>query len=283
MIRVSGDYKYMVNQLCDIGADFKLQSTTKSKVIIHGKAKYLFADEHFKMSDLGLFQKLKREVRKNLKDKNLIPPEIEQSKYFRTDNYEPIAEGEYLEFNDVLEFDINKAYYKAALNLGYIGKEFYETCIGLSKDLRLALIGSLATKKITFDYVDGKMCDDYGVKEDIILRRVFFHLVSFIDRCLFQFSELAGDNFLLYWVDGIYLKNYPQKERHKELISKEFNVEFSTESLKKIVIVNESHLSTIIAIDTGKMKFNKHTGKDEPHIKKFNLNTIFLKDGKKGT
>lgn len=282
MIRQRGDYMHMVKQLCKIGADFKLQSTTKSKIVIYKGTKYLFADSHFNNSDLGLFQKLKREVRKNIEDKKLIPPEFEKSKYFRTEIFKPIGKGEYLEFDDVLEFDINKAYYKAALILGYISEQFYKACLELKKDLRLALIGSLATKKITLIYEDGKLNEEkHDVTEDTELRKVFFHLVTYIDRCLFSFSELAGDNFLMYWVDGIYLKNYPRKEQHKKMISEKFDVDFSTEILRKIVIINESVTSTVILVDTGKMKWNEGTGEDELHVKRFYLNTIFLRDGKR--
>ena len=66
-VRLSGDYKYFVDQLKEAKEDFTISSTTKSKQIRTDEATYLFAADQFKFSDLALFQKRKIKFKKNHK------------------------------------------------------------------------------------------------------------------------------------------------------------------------------------------------------------------------
>jgi hypothetical protein len=130
----------------------------------------------------------------------------------------------------------------------------------------LALVGTLATQKTIFHYKNGEL-KSYEVLKDDILRRVFFELVSVTDKALDYFSKLAGEHFLFYWVDGIYLQNYKRAEIHKNLIADEFNLNFSTERIKELLVYNKGEYQTQIVIK-----------KQRGDIKQFNLNSIFVNE-----
>lgn len=269
IIKCSGSAYQMIKELKEAGKDFEVRKTTRSTLLIFDDFKYMFADSHFKNHHLNLFQQMKNEVQKNINEKKLMPPEKSKSLYFKVKNFEPIGLGEFYKFENCLEFDINKAYYRALFVLGYIGEKFYKTCIELPKHVRLALVGTLATQKTIFYYENGEL-KNFVTKKNDILRRVFFQLVSFVDKILNMFSELAGDNFIFYWVDGIYLKNYPRAKQHKAILSKKFNIDFSLEPIKNAMIINKSESETKIIL---KKSNNK--------LKVFNLSSIFTPEQQK--
>jgi len=264
MIKASGNPNDLIMQLKAEKKNFEVRRTTKSTLIVFDNFKYMFADSHFKSEHLNLFQKIKAEVHGNIESKKLTVPAYQQSKYFDTGQFKPIGLGEFLKFENVLEFDVNKAYYQALKKFGYISQQFFDKCVGLPKNIRLALVGTLATQKTIFFYKEGEL-DSYEIKKDEILRRVFFQLVEFIDKVLDYFSKLAGDNFLFYWVDGIYLKNYERAEYHRDLISYEYDLDFSTERLKNLMVFNKGDYQSQIVIK-----------KMDNTLKQFNLNNIFV-------
>ena len=263
MIQCTGKPSVIIKKLQAQKKDFEVRKTTKSTLIKFDTYTYMFADSHFKVQYLNLFQKIKKEVARNIEQKKIDTPEIQRSKYFKVANFEPIAQGEFLKFTNCYEFDINKAYYKALNHLGYISTEFYNECINLPKNIRLALVGTLATQKTVFFYEAGEL-KDYEIRKNDILRKVFFQVVEYVDKALYFFSRLAGENFLFYWVDGIYLKNYDRAQYHRDLISYEFNLDFSTEQIKEVIVFNKSELNTQIVIK-----------KQDNNLKTFNLNCIF--------
>ena len=258
MIRCKGTYHQYANQLKALKKDFVLKTTTGSQYIelpvslsaleLDSKAKgrrMIFSEQHFKKRDLHLFNAIKKEVTKNIEGKTIPHHEGALYNHFRKHFY-ALGSGEMMEFEDCIEFDINKAYYNVAYKLGYIGKEFYEKCLGLEKFTRLALIGSIATQKYVYHFEKGK-CEEYEINKDERLRRVWFHIVSVVDDCLFAFAKLAGDNFLMYWVDGIYLQKYKSMNIDLQIIESKYGVEFSKVDIDKIEIVKESeHSSRLI-------------------------------------
>jgi hypothetical protein len=158
--------------------------------------------------------------------------------------------------NDITELDVNKAYYQCAYNLGYISKDMYEKYITLPKDVRLRFIGTIATRKRIYKYDNGELNDEVEIKEDEILRRVWFHICKNIDNAMIRFKELTGDNFLMYYVDGIYLKK-GDYSKELDILKNEFNLDFKNESVqyitKKYVRPEKSSERLCVVIS----KFNK--------------------------
>ena len=265
MIQVDGSPDNLISQLKEAKKTFKVSSTTNSTMLEFGAFKYLYSDSHFNKKYLHLFQKLKKEVTQNIERKNMIVPAYEKSKYFHYKEFEPIGLGETLEFENCMELDINKAYYITLFNLGYISRTFYNLCIDLPKQIRLALIGTLATTRSILFYESGKI-SDYEIKVDKLLRKVFFQVVKTVDECLYSFSYLAGEHFIFYWVDGIYLTPYKDLERHLKFIENKFKMPFSTDLKEKVIIYNVSEQCTDIGVF-----------KDSKDFKVFSLPSIFIK------
>ena len=265
MIQVSGNPDNLIEQLKNCKKDFKVSSTSNSTMLEFDLSKYLYSDSHFSKKYLHYFQKLKKEVTKNIQEKNIIVPDYQKSKYFHFKEFEEVTQGEILEFKNCIELDINKAYYVALYNLGYISKDFFNLCIELPKKIRLALVGTLATTKSILFYEDGVIKDHEIIKNDK-LRNVFFHCVKVVDECLYSFSYLAKESFIFYWVDGIYLKPYKDLKRHLKFIENKYNLQFSTDLKERVLILKTSEQCTNIGVF-----------KDNKDYKIFSLPNIFIK------
>jgi hypothetical protein len=267
MIRSRGTATQFIEQLKKRNKDFTVKMTSNSTEVIYNDMKFLYSISEFQKKHLGLFMKMKSRVTKSIKEKNMIVPKIQPAKYFDAAQFRPIELGEFLTYDNVLELDINKAYYKVLFNLGYIEEDFYNECINLPKKIRLALVGSLATQKSIFYYENGKL-ERHEVTKNDTLRNVFFQLVSEVDEVLTVFQKMAGENFIFYWVDGIYLKPYSNLDFNRKMLENKYNLDFSIEPINRVVVYNKDKHQTIIA--SQKVKGER--------IKTFNFPCVFYND-----
>lgn len=230
--------------------DFVMKTTNATKYIttknkIMGKDSsltYLYAENFFPRKYLHLFQKIKKEVSLNIERYEIKIPDFEKKIIYNKfkDMSGELAVGEYIKYNDVLELDIVKAYYNAAFILGYISEPFYNECLKLPKFIRLALIGSIATNKLIYNYEKGQLKGDVETDFNKDLRRAWFHIVHYVDECLFDFYKLSGKNFLLYWVDAICLQKYPDMNEDTNIIETKYGLKFEPKQLAYVEIQREA-------------------------------------------
>tara|TARA_R110002073_G_scaffold77799_2_gene188145 strand:+ start:1572 stop:2375 length:804 start_codon:yes stop_codon:yes gene_type:complete len=225
-------------QLIKYKYDFDLIKTTNTTVIKYLDQKEMYSLGFIQQKYLYLFQEIKKETHKNLISNNITDMEdhSKDANYFRFNGI-PISKkiGETHTFNNCLEFDINKAYYKAALNLGFISEEYYFKYITLPKEIRLKLIGALGTNKAHFTYEKGKLKNIQHLN-DQLLRKCWFSIVNEIDNVLRFFASRLGEDFIFYWVDGIYCKYSDASEEILKEVSEYFGYDFSADFIDKIEV-----------------------------------------------
>lgn len=167
--------------------------------------------------------------------------------------------GSVYRMKNCIEIDIVKAYYNALKILGFIDEEFYKKCISIPKQDRLRLVGSIATVKTIQEFVDGEKVNEF-IEQNSALRDVWWLiclkvsqsmqvLKSVIDR-LDKRHGMKEKSFLFYWVDGIYLRELPEKELKRyentkdiytdicEELKQEIGFEYKLTRLKEIELVN---------------------------------------------
>lgn len=191
-----------------MGRDFDVVCTNSTRRIdIHGGNRYMYSDAVYKFNELNMFKELKKEVRRNIEQKNISVPSYSAKdvKYFCFSNVlRSVQPGQNVVISKGIELDIKMAYYVTAHRLGYISREFFLKCEGLPKLQRLRLIGSIATNKMIYEYRGGELVNSRSEKDEL-LRRVWFHICWTVDQCMQEFSYLLRERFLFYWVDGIYM------------------------------------------------------------------------------
>lgn len=199
-----------LNRLGKIGAEYQHSFTLSSTTIKVGNETFYYGSINYKMKEFHLQRALKKEVLKNIKEKKLIVPKYDNEKiaYMK---YSPDLGVMSDSFTclDVKEYDLSKAYYVCAYRLGYIGKEMYDTCMDLTKEQRLRFIGSMATVKKVYTKRGFKVIS-LKIRRNKLLRFVWFHICKQVDECLDELRALVGDRFIMYYVDGIYLRKWEE-------------------------------------------------------------------------
>lgn len=106
--------------------------------------------------------------------------------------------------DSVINIDIKGAYPSSLFNFGLITSETLDFLNSLKKINKLASLGMLASKKTITNYKGG-LAQSMDIKTNK-MRNVFILLVRQVDKIMSEISKIAGDYFIYFWVDGIYLK-----------------------------------------------------------------------------
>lgn len=103
--------------------------------------------------------------------------------------------------------DLNSAYLQCLFNLGLITpKTSYWISKHLTKQERLVAVGMLAKQKHIYSFSEGKQVGDPDIDADKY-RFVFNAVIQETNAILEKAARIAGDDYIFYWVDGIYLKD----------------------------------------------------------------------------
>ena len=243
--------------LMDCNIDFQVKTTTNSCSIeykdLDAKYKIMFCDGlYLSIKEMILQKKLKKHIKQRNNGKK-VDYQNQQINYWKFDNsLHSMVEnsGEYLEFPNILEMDITKAYYRMAWNLDYISEEIYKICLKLPKHIRLRLIGSIATHKVIEKY-ENKEIKSIQTIEDEELRQIWFHICYEVGKVMEECANAIEDYFIFYWVDGIYFQrdkrfsknNDPSQQIIKNIFQKN-NLDYSINELNKISLQNyNEHLT----------------------------------------
>ena len=261
-----GEYQ---QYLKDCNVDYVIKTTTNSTTIEYKddntKYKIMFTDgQYMSIKEMILQKKLKKEVTERTENKQ-INYNGERIDFYRFDSslkYMVDTAGDYIEFTNILEMDITKAYYKMALNLGYISEKTYKVCLVLPKYIRLRLIGSIATSKIIETYKNKELVK-IEVKEDEQLRQIWFHICYNVGKIMLECAESIEDYFIFYWVDGIYFQrnmnfgqtNDPSIQIIKNIFQKN-KLEYSVNQLERITLQNYNDELILKCWKNGEVKSN---------------------------
>jgi len=135
---------------------------------------------------------------------------------------------------DLVYIDINSAYWHAAFQLNVISKEIYEKALdpknNISKVVRLAALGSLAKRSDVWSY-DGLKLKKLDTVKSYDTENVWFAICKRVSDVMTEISKKIGDDFVFYWVDGIYVKKEAKETvenylKHSGFNSKMESIEF---------------------------------------------------------
>jgi hypothetical protein len=201
----------------------------------------LFKDRTFSLgdytaADLQFIKSVKRYITTNA---IYLLPQFEKQ-YFKRDvaylGVKKTAVGTH--YDGLMEVDIDEAYWKTARLLEIIPQEIYEkgqkaavcpechgdsfeetshACKGCgtiapmptSKKTRLTALGTLA-KKIKIYRLKGRQLIKESVESDPLLENLWFTICKRIGDIMHEVARSLGDDYIFYWVDGIYMKRTPE-------------------------------------------------------------------------
>jgi len=160
-------------------------------------------------------------------------------------------------YDNCIEIDIDQAYWITALKLGIITEEiFYEGSKekgNISKLARLVSLGSLA-KKTSVYYFDGKRLRKETERSEQT-ENIWYSICKRLSDAMLEASKVANDDFFLFWVDGIYVKNNTDTVKNVIDVFKKYGYNIKTRENLKITYDDERvYVEDEIAPDNSKKK-----------------------------
>ena len=220
-----------------IGKKYKLERSGSSLAVFAANGVKYFCSTvnegrtstNLPSNKLWFIMKVKRYIEKNDLINTIKPNYKKQSEISYIAMSDKVGEGEH--FKTPYSVDIKGAYWEAAYKGGWLSHPLYLEGLDMDKRIRLASLGSFAKRIYQYEF-NGKVEKMVNVKEPMF-PHVFFNQAKTIFRVMEACREAAGDDFLFYWTDGIYVKN----KRAAKLCEKklmELGYQYKTESLVSI-------------------------------------------------
>ena len=159
-------------------------------------------------AELGFIKRVRNHVLKNGIYENFI-----QNLYYPKDiqyvNVEKREAG--IEVDNLIEIDIDEAYFKTAKILDVIDEKIYEEgkkeSGKISKIGRLIALGSLAKKQEKYFFKGKQLRRE--TERSVLTENVWYSICKRVSDVMYEARKIAGNEFILYWVDGIYVVNNP--------------------------------------------------------------------------
>lgn len=139
--------------------------------------------------------------------------------------------------DDVVEIDIKSAYWRTAYYLGVLSEDLYKEGTGeivrdknnpISKQIRLMALGSLAKKRIRKHY-KGNLITKIEIIRSVMTENIWYSICKRVSDVMGEIMKEVGDDFIFYWVDGIYVKNNPKNIEKITKILTEWDYEYTIE------------------------------------------------------
>lgn len=165
------------------------------------ETKVIFSDNEISFSTLGFIRSVKADFNKS----NVDLPKVDPSQIYYFFCSDSLVDGTY---EDVIEVDINKAYWELAFRNKIISQDIYEKGLKVDKMDRLISFGSLATKRNIYNYNENSGLYDYiGQEFSESGRNAFFYVCAQLGDIMNSAMQEIGANFLFYWVDAFFIKS----------------------------------------------------------------------------
>lgn len=204
--------------------------------------------KHYRIQDLNFISRVRREI---IKDETYLPWAGKVLPKPVYNKYADLKMGEV--FNDVVNIDISSAYWETAWKLGLLREETYlagnepaqyeertgkkgtykVVVGGMTKQVRLAAIGSLAKKVLTYTY-DGINQPVKEIKHQEHTEILWDAICCHVGDLLVKVAKACGPDFIFFWVDGIYIKRSSAKVVEK--MFKQAGYQYKINPLKKIEV-----------------------------------------------
>lgn len=141
-----------------------------------------------------------------------------------------------MQLKDVVNLDLNSAYATVLLNDGFIQQKTFDFLQEIPKIDRLACIGMFASRKTLFQYDEKGEVDKHELikaknKHGDETEGYFIYCIKKVGELMVNIRSKIGDDFLMFWVDGIYIKNNKESIQAAEQIIKDSNFKYKKKIL----------------------------------------------------
>jgi hypothetical protein len=204
------DYKVkMLKQKCEclykLGKSFTLIKSGSSYELSSSLWNEKATNKVFSPQDLQFIKSVRGHVNKS----NVAIDFVDT--YYKGEDIQYIRVNDYKigqRIDDLIYIDINGAYWQTAHHLGIISDALYVKGLEVNKIVRLAALGSLAKTKDIWSF-DGDRLKKLDTIRSCETENLWFAICKRVSDVMVEVANKIGNDFIFYWVDGIYIKDNP--------------------------------------------------------------------------
>lgn len=226
-----------IRQYMKHGVPFRYEIQNETISIKSPCGSYTSRGGDYTIDEINFIKKVKQHVIKNEIHLGFNRPKKKIAYFLYGKSLKPGAV-----FLDCVNIDLTAAYWTTAYRLGIITPQIYKEGNRHRKQIRLSAIGSLAKKKRVYEFDGKKQVSKHIFRSptdhlwDVICQEVGSVLIKSAIKC--------KNDFLFFWVDGIYIKGSRVKE--VESMFSIHGYESKSNKIKKIEVTDRN-----ILVDTG--------------------------------
>jgi hypothetical protein len=183
---------------------FKVKHSQYSTTFDFGKEKIKFVTQTYGVRVFAANRSLVKDIKSSNDTLDLL------TRYYSTENHDVRNGLKPKKYGKVVNIDISGAYPNTLINNGLCTFDTYKKLMRLPKLERLPAIGMIAKKATVFSYEDGQ-CVEWDVEVGEFAN-IFYFLIYEVNRIMKICKEIAGEFYIMHWVDGIFLEPYTPKE-----------------------------------------------------------------------
>jgi len=234
---------------------FKVKHSQYSTTFDFGKEKIKFVTQTYGVRVFAANRCLVKDIKSSPDTLELL------TKYYSTDNYDVRNGLKPKNYGKVINVDIVGAYPNTLINNGLCTQETYKRLMNLPKMERLPAIGMIAKKATVFSYENGE-CIEWDVEVGEFAN-IFYFLIYEIDRIMKFCKEIAGEYYIMHWVDGIFLEPHTPRQILEDIqeFLKKHKYLYRFENINSFKVVREDDMLNFEIVKNKELKTFKFADK----------------------
>ena len=238
----------IIKQYKEAGLDFQVKHSNYNTQIIGQESVIKFIQTEHSIKVFIAYNKIVADLKKSDKTVEILQGDWSTENFDSKNGLKPCS------YKTVLNLDITSAYPYCLFINKLITLDTFNYLMALPKNERLPAIGMIAKKSVWIDYQKGR-ATTWDVKTGEYAN-IFFFVIQQITDLMAWAADIAGEDFLFYWVDGIFLKPTISKKKLQEItgIFAEQGYYYKYENVKNFSVVRENDKLYINMIKNGDEK-----------------------------
>jgi len=213
------DIEFFKSQNIQLKNNITVKNTNTTISVVNEGFDFLTSEDtfFFQKKHFCLLSKIKQEIRQNFGEEHFYFTNVFHGN-MRVFDYNYLNDLNIV-YKNACEIDVNSCYITSAYLLKLISKETFEKINNLPKSARLRILGAIATKKIIEKYEAGELIEAETVQDE----QLFFAWKCIVNYSYLKILEVCKklkENFTLFWVDALFLKNKEQENFTKNELKK---------------------------------------------------------------